>query len=193
MKKKEKSPGFPLSERYLVVDQKKCAGCISCMLACSLVHHGASNPSLARIQIVQSAFQPFPDDIEINLCRQCANPHCVKACPTGAINIDSGNKNVRAVNESLCDGCGDCIKACPFTPSRMIWNHLANTAVKCDLCADAKHWDKKGGPGGKQACIEICPMRALKLVEKTPSQRGDKGYLVNLRNEHWAWIGYPTD
>jgi len=33
----------------------------------------------------------------------------------------------------------------------------------------------------------------LKLVKKAPAQRGDKGYLVNLRNEHWAWLGYPTD
>jgi len=35
---KEKPFKAPLSEGYLIVDSKKCAGCIACMLACSLVH-----------------------------------------------------------------------------------------------------------------------------------------------------------
>jgi protein NrfC len=44
---------YPASQGYLEVDQKKCQGCATCMLACSLVHHGREKPSLARIQIAQ--------------------------------------------------------------------------------------------------------------------------------------------
>lgn len=189
----QESIRLPLSEGYLVVDPRKCAGCIACMLACSLAHEGLTNPSLSRIQIVQSAFKPFPEDIVIAICRQCANPFCVKACPTGALRVDTEHGNVRVVDESLCDGCRKCIEACPYPPSRVIWNPARNIAMKCDLCAGAKYRVEEGGPHGKQACVEVCPMRAIRLVHEVPNQRGNAGYYVNLRNEHWGWLGYPTD
>ncbi len=184
---------IPLSEGYLVVDPKKCAGCLACMLACSLVHEGSTNPSLARIRVEQTAFKPFPADTAIYICRQCANPLCLKACPTGAIRADGDQGNVRIVDESLCDGCGLCIEACPYPPSRITWNAERRVALKCDLCARAQYRLEKGGPDGKQACVEVCPMRAITVVHKAPRQRGDDGYNVNLRNEHWGWLGYPTD
>lgn len=34
---------------------------------------------------------------------------------------------------------------------------------ECDLCLNAPYWSEKGGRDGKQACIEVCPMKALKL------------------------------
>lgn len=191
--RKDKQKKIPLSEGYLVVDPKKCAGCIACMLVCSLVHEGVNNPSLSRIQIVQSAFKFFPEDITIGICRQCANPLCMKACPTGALKVDAENGNVRILDESLCDGCRSCIEACPYSPSRVIWNPEKNVAMKCDLCAGATYRVEEGGPHGKQACVEVCPMRAIQVVHKVPNQRGDAGYHVNLRNEHWGWLGFPTD
>ena len=190
---KKTTSSFAPSEGYLVVDRKKCCGCIACMLACSLVHEGSTTPSLSRIQVIQNSFRCFPEDIELAICRQCPYPACVQACPTGAMQVDSANGNVRRVDESLCSGCGDCIDACPFTPSRVIWNHDTNMATKCDLCVNAPHWNQKGGPGGKQACVEICPMRAIRLTKEVPQQRDGLGYNVNLRNEHWGWLGFPTD
>jgi protein NrfC len=65
--------------------------------------------------------------------------------------------------------------------------------MKCDLCVNTPYWSEKGGPGGKQACVEVCPMRAIKLVKEVPSQLGNAGYDVNLRNEHWGYLGLPTD
>jgi protein NrfC len=46
--------GLPVSGGYLLVDLKKCQGCMSCMLACSLVNEGVENPSLSRIQVIQN-------------------------------------------------------------------------------------------------------------------------------------------
>jgi len=69
---------------FLLVDMKKCQGCASCMLACSLVHEGEINLSLSRIQIQQDPFGKFPDDVTIVQCRQCVEPACLSACPTGA-------------------------------------------------------------------------------------------------------------
>ncbi len=58
------------SEGYLVVDTKKCSSCQSCMLACSLVHEWKENTSLSRIQILQDAFERFPNDLSQEQCRQ---------------------------------------------------------------------------------------------------------------------------
>ena len=54
---------------------------------------------------------------------------------------------------------------------------------KCDLCVDTPYWKEKGGPKGKQACVEACPMGALKFVAKTPEQVDSIGYDVNLRKD----------
>ncbi len=189
----KKTQKFDLSEGYLVVDRKKCTGCTVCMLACTLVHEGCTNLSFSRIQIVQDSFKPYPDDISLNICRQCANPDCVNACPTEAMHIDSKNGYVRIIDEAQCDGCKKCIEACPYSPCRIIWNHDKNTAMKCDLCVNTPFWNEKGGPDGKQACRELCPMRAISLVNKVPPQKGDKGYETNLRTRHWEWLGFPID
>ena len=75
----------PAAEGYLLVDTKKCQGCVSCMLACSLVHEGVESTSLSRIQVIQNSFQAYPDDVTIEQCRQCVEPACVEACPVDAL------------------------------------------------------------------------------------------------------------
>jgi len=184
---------IPASQGYLLVDFKKCAGCMSCMLACSLVHEGKENFSLARVQVIQEPFGPYPDDILLAQCRQCVDPDCLEACPTGALHVDTQHGNVRTVDPKKCDGCQSCVEACPYEPSRALWDFEEGRAQKCDLCANTPFWNEKGGPGGKQACAEVCPMGATKFTREIPSQEGDVGYLVNLRGESWNKLGYPTD
>jgi protein NrfC len=195
---------IPVSEGYLVVDTKKCQGCVSCMIACSLVHEGKASLSMSRIQILQNSFEKFPNDVSIEQCRQCVNPLCVTACPTGALHADEDNGNVRRVDREKCIGCGKCVAACPYTPSRPIVApdaafQDAEKSRKCDLCAnapylcDAEGNDVAGGPGGMQACVAICPVGAIAFTSEVPEQEGDSGYDVNLRDEKWGELGYPTD
>jgi len=179
---------IPASSGYLMVDTKKCAGCTSCMLACSLSHHGETNLSLSRIQITQDPWGKFPDDITISQCRQCPYPSCVAACPTGALHSDE--KGVRTVDEAKCIGCERCVNACPFTPSRALWNYEEKHAQKCDLCENAKFWNQVGGPDGKRACEEVCPMGAIKFTKELPVQSED-GYELDLRTGTvWDTLGY---
>jgi protein NrfC len=177
------------SQGYIVYDSRKCAGCVTCMLACSLVHEGTENLSLARIQIAQSSFAKFPDDIKMAVCRQCVTPVCVQNCPISACFVDSVNGNVRRIASSRCIGCKTCLSACPQQPNRTVWNPGANKSTKCDLCAEAPYWIERGGPAGRQACVESCPMKALKLIHATPDQTETDGYDVNLRNENWLNLG----
>jgi protein NrfC len=191
---------MPPADGYLLVDVEKCQGCVSCMLACSLIHEGVESLSLARIQVMQDSFEGFPNDLTIEQCRQCVDPACVQVCPTGALAADGDYGNVRLVDKEKCIGCGLCHRACPFTPSRAFLAAEeayggAAKSRKCDLCADTPyHWDAAGGgPDGKQACVAVCPVGAIAFTREIPEQAGDGGYRVNLRGEAWAALGYPAE
>ena len=168
------------STGYLVYDSRRCSGCQSCMVACSLVHEGVAGTSLSRIQVSRAILASYPYDIQISVCRQCPEPMCVQSCPAGACHVSAANGNIRMIDAAKCTGCGECLKACPHSPHRTVWNPASNKAAKCDLCANAPYFSKKGGPAGSQACITTCPMGALKLVAALPSQTDIGGYDVNL-------------
>lgn len=181
---------IPASDGYLLVDTQKCSGCTSCMLACALVHHGETSLSLSRIQVNQDSFGKYPTDISIAQCRQCPYPSCLEACPTGALHSDE-ETGVRTVDASKCIGCERCVNACPFTPSRALWNFEAKHAQKCDLCLDTPHWENKDGA---RACESVCSMRAISYTKLLPVQ-SDKGYMVDLRTgtswdpRFWGAVG----
>jgi hypothetical protein len=46
---------------------------------------------------------------------------------------------------------------------------------------DTPYYNKKGGPGGTQACVEVCPANAVKMVAELPSQTDISGYDRNLQ------------
>ena len=163
------------------------------MLACSLVHEGLESQSLSRIQIIQDAFKPFPDDLTVEQCRQCVDPACVKKCPEKALTVDRTNGNMRMVDAKKCIGCGICFEACPYTPSRSVAAPDKKykgkpKARKCDLCAAAPyHWDKVGGgPDGKQACVAVYPVGAIQFTKKIRNSlvvlAGESLYLKRFMN-----------
>ena len=176
---------------FILVDTKKCQGCKSCMLACSMVHDGSISLSTSRIQVFSDPYGCYPDDIEISQCRQCVSPACMAACPTGALARDPANGNVLTVDPALCNGCKICLAACAWSPARCIWSEDASQARKCDLCSAAAHWDEAGGPDGKKACVEVCPMQAITFSKVIPAQDDPDSYTVNLRNRQWGKLGYP--
>ena len=152
------------------------------MYACSMVHEGAASPSLSRIQIIRDApsFTKYPYDITMSVCRQCVTPLCVQNCPTGACHVDTENGNVRIIDPDECIGCKTCIRSCPQRPHRTVWNPEKEISMKCDLCLDTPYWSKKGGPDGEQACVSVCPAKALKLVHEPPPQTDVTGYDVDM-------------
>ena len=177
---------YPRSTKYLVYDSMNCAGCLSCMLSCSLVHEGATSLSLSRIQVHRAFLNKYPSDLRQNVCRQCPTPLCVDSCPTGACHVSAENGNVRMIDEGKCVGCQMCLKSCPQLPHRIIWNPAKRKCTKCDMCVDTPYYNKKGGPDGTQACVEFCPNGSLRVVDEMPEQAdlrggGDRGYDRNLR------------
>ena len=186
-----KEEEYAQSTKYLVYDSKHCAGCYSCMISCSLVHEGEANLSLSRIQVHRAVLDEYPFDIKITLLRQCPVPRCVENGPTGACHISAENGNIRMINAEECIGCKTCIKSCPFIPHRPIWNHITEKATKCDMCTDTPYYNKKGGVNGAQACVEICPANALKIVTELPDQTDISGYDRDLQPPRKAVPAVP--
>jgi len=183
------------SEGFLVVDLKKCQGCGTCMMACALAHSGMASYSLSRIQIQQDSFADWPDDVSMAICRQCQDAPCVAVCPVRPIKANKPSPkhgNVRMIDQSLCIGCKMCLTRCPYTPSRIQWNALLNRSQKCDLCVDTPYLDEKGGPGGTQACVKVCPVNAITFITKMPDQGSEESYFVNLRGRAWSKLGMTT-
>lgn len=180
---------------YILVDSAKCQGCLTCMSACSLANEGVASLSLARIQVLVDAFANYPNDVRISQCRQCEDPKCVEACPTGAMFVDSEHGNIRMVDPQACVGCGRCIKACPFEPEKPIVAPDERfdgrpRSRKCDLCLNAPyHFSPEGGGiEGLRTCESLCPMQAIQFTQLVPTE----GYDVNLRDRKWKQLGFDV-
>jgi len=62
-------------------------------------------------------------------CTNCKNAPCILACKKNAIYYVS--EGVVSIDLSKCDGCGDCLKACPNNAIIL----KKKKAYKCDLCS----------------------------------------------------------
>lgn len=187
---------IPNSEGFLLVDMKKCQGCGTCMMACSLAHSGVASYTLSRIQIQQDSFANWPDDVFMAICRQCRDAPCVEVCPVTPVKANKPNQrygNVRMIDEKLCIGCKLCLTRCPYVPTRIQWDHHSGKSQKCDLCADTPYLGEKGGPGGTQVCAKVCPVNAITFTTIIPIQADEESYTINLRGPAWRKLGMTTE
>jgi molybdopterin-containing oxidoreductase family iron-sulfur binding subunit len=99
----------------------------------------------------------------------CANPACVKVCPTEATFRDADG--FVQVDEDKCVGCQACILACPYearymNPEKTYFDlaknplgaamacHRPQTVGKCTFCRDLVT------KGKNPACVDACPTAA---------------------------------
>lgn len=186
---------IPNSEGFLLVDLKKCQGCSTCMMACALAHTGVASYTLARIQIQQDSFVNWPNDVFMAACRQCQDAPCVEVCPVHPVKANRPRPehgNVRMIDQELCIGCKSCVTRCPYRPGRVQWNFAVRKSQKCDLCVDTPYLKEKGGPGGSQTCVRVCPVNAIAFTRIMPDQAEADAYFTNLRGPAWAKLGMTT-
>ncbi len=127
----------------ITIDVEKCPSCKTCELLRSFTQEGLFAPTLSRIRVVR--FMERGASVPI-VCANCARPACVEVCPTGAAHIDR-SVPVVCIDEEECNGCGECVRACPFGAAD--FNEEKGVAFMCDLC------------GGDPACVTNCIYGAL--------------------------------
>ncbi len=119
-------------QNNLFINSEACTGCRFCQVVCSVTKEGESNPDKARIHV---ELYPFEGLMIPRVCINCKNAPCVKACPRGALEIDSKTGTV-VLYDDKCDSCADCIPACPFAALTLT---LEGRLLKCDLCGGPPH------------------------------------------------------
>jgi len=86
------------------------------------------------------------------LCMQCADPPCVKVCPiSGALR--QRDDGIVVVDESLCNGCRQCLTACPY--EALYFRQDKGVVDKCNLCVE--NIDE----GTIPECVKACPSDAI--------------------------------
>jgi Fe-S-cluster-containing dehydrogenase component len=133
----------------IVPDAQLCRDCQACTLGCSLYHEHQCSPALARLRVSKDMARYT---FAIAICRQCAEPDCVLACPNEAMRRDA--RGLVTLHEDECLHCGACAAACPY--QAIFYDEAADRYLHCDHCLG-----RAGGP----LCVELCPVGALRLGE----------------------------
>jgi len=157
-------------------DTTVCIGCKACEVACKEWNQlpatnggrttlsGNSYDNTRRLdgihwRHVQFVEQFTPDRSEgrwllmSDVCKHCVRAGCLDVCPTGAIMRTEFDTVV--IQSDACNGCRDCIGACPFGVIDI--NPVSGTAQKCTLCYDRLR------AGMQPACSKACPTNSIQF------------------------------
>ncbi len=158
-------------------DTTVCIGCKACEVACkewnqlpargdggaNLEMSGLSYDNTLRLDGTTwrhvKFIEQFPEPYNgrwlmmSDVCKHCVQAPCLEVCPTGAIIRTEFDTVV--IQSDTCNGCRDCIAACPFGVIDI--NHVSNTAQKCTLCYD------RTSVGLEPACSKACPTDSIQF------------------------------
>lgn len=139
------------------VDQTRCIGCFTCVVACRDWHDVPAGPaSWVRVKTIEKGKYPDPFVAFLPvMCYHCRQPACIPACPAGAI-TKRDEDGIVVVDSDMClgAGCQLCLEACPYDAPQFGSEENAKMQ-KCDFCVD--RWAE----GKKPVCVDACPMWAL--------------------------------
>ncbi len=88
-----------------------------------------------------------------DVCKHCVNAPCLEVCPTGA--IFRTEFDTVFINKPTCNGCRDCVTACPFGVIHM--SEEQGVAQKCTFCYDRLR------NGMTPACAQACPTNSIQF------------------------------
>ncbi|MDD5036869.1 MAG: formate dehydrogenase subunit beta [Methylococcaceae bacterium] len=192
------SPGQRQSvEVAKLIDVSKCIGCKACQAACQ-----EWNDLREEVGINEGSYQN-PHDLTANSwtlmrfaeteangtlewlirkdgCMHCADPGCLKACPSPGAIIQYRN-GIVDFHEENCIGCGYCIAGCPFDIPRL--SKEDNKVYKCTLCSD------RVSVGLEPACIKSCPTQALVFGSKEDMKEHAAGRIADLKERGFKNAG----
>lgn len=135
----------------MVVDTRKCVGCMSCTITCKMENGVTYDGFRAWVNMAERGeFPQVKRHFLPRLCNHCQNPPCVPVCPVKA--TYSTPDGVVVIDQDRCIGCGYCVAACPYT-ARYIHSEM-KVADKCNFC---EHRLKQGL---EPACVRNCMGKA---------------------------------
>ena len=186
-----------------LIDVSKCIGCKACQVACSEwnelrddvgSNHGTyDNPidltaeswTVMRFTEHEKADGDLEWLIRKDGCMHCAEPGCLKACPSPGAIVQYAN-GIVDFNQDKCIGCGYCVTGCPFNVPRI--SQEDKKAYKCTLCSD------RVAVGKEPACVKTCPTSAIVFGSKADMQRHADERIADLKSRGYDNAGlYDPD
>ncbi|WP_200954016.1 formate dehydrogenase subunit beta [Ensifer sp. Root142] len=195
---------LPPPERQLtpvakLIDVSKCIGCKACQSAC--IEWNDTYPDIEENvgvytnphDLTENMFtlmrftewvNPETDNLEWLIrkdgCMHCADPGCLKACPSPGAIVQYSNGIVDFIHEN-CIGCGYCVKGCPFNIPRI--SKADHRAYKCTLCSD------RVAMGQGPACAKACPTQAIVFGTKDDMKKHADERIADLKSRGYANAG----
>jgi formate dehydrogenase iron-sulfur subunit len=108
-----------------------------------------------------------------DVCKHCVNAPCLEVCPTGAI-LRTEFDTVY-INGPACNGCRDCVSACPFGVIHMSEDN--GTAQKCTFCYD--RLKNRLTP----ACAQACPTESIRFGPIEQLKKKAEARVAQLRGQ----------
>ena len=135
-----------------VIDNRKCIGCHACSTACKSENEVPLGVYRTWVKYVEQGVYPNTRrHFQVTRCNHCANPPCVRICPTQAMyQRDDG---IVEFDNRACIGCKACLQACPYDAIHI--DPDSGTAAKCHYCAH------RTDIGLEPACVVVCPEQAI--------------------------------
>ena len=184
-----------------LIDVSKCIGCKACQVACSEwndirgeVGHNIGEydnpldlgPKAWTVMRYSECEEKKGEDMTFEWlirkdgCMHCADPGCLKACPSPGAILQYSNGIVDFIEEN-CIGCGYCVAGCPFNIPRI--SKEDNKAYKCTLCSD------RVAVGLEPACVKTCPTGAITFGSKEDMIDHAAERVVDLQERGYANAG----
>jgi formate dehydrogenase iron-sulfur subunit len=108
-----------------------------------------------------------------DVCKHCSGAPCLEVCPTGAI-LRTEFDTVY-INEPACNGCRDCIAACPFGVIHV--SEERKVAQKCTFCYDRLKHDLT------PACAQACPTQSIQFGPLKDLKKKAEARVKQLKGE----------
>jgi formate dehydrogenase iron-sulfur subunit len=192
-------PARQLTEVAKLIDVSKCIGCKACEAACMEwndvrpevgVNLGVYDnpPDLTPEMFTVMRFAEWVNPETQNLewlirkdgCMHCADPGCLKACPSPGAIVQYSN-GIVDFDHDKCIGCGYCVKGCPFNIPRI--SQVDHKAYKCTLCSD------RVSVGQGPACAKACPTHAIVFGTKDEMKQHAEARITDLKSRGYANAG----
>jgi formate dehydrogenase iron-sulfur subunit len=180
-----------------LIDISKCIGCKACQSACmewndlrdvvgeAQGYYDNPRDLTDESWTVMRFFEVEPNGklewlIRKDGCMHCADPGCLKACPSPGAIVQYAN-GIVDFHQEHCIGCGYCITGCPFNIPRI--SKKDSKAYKCTLCSD------RVSVGLEPACVKTCPTGAIVFGSKEDMIHHAEERIVDLRERGYQNAG----
>lgn len=135
-----------------IIDNRTCIGCHACSTACKMENEVPLGVNRTWVKTVETgAFPNTQRHFQVSRCNHCANPPCVRICPTQA--MYQREDGIVEFDPSICIACKACMQACPY--DAIYIDPESHTAAKCHFCAH------RTDIGLEPACVIVCPTHSI--------------------------------